>query len=336
MTSNTRVKAYSALAIVTSMLLAPASISATADAIVGAPIDLEPSFSRVTESYQVQFSPTHPTTLAYGVKSQQSQVVKINPTDGTVDATITVGAGPVALAFTPDGTEAFVANYTGSSVSIIDTTSDTVSDTISVPGSPYDVAMSPDGDFAIFSCYGDDTIKVMSTDTLTIVKTYRLKHSGVWQARYTPDGTKIFAVANRQGAILVIDTVKEKVIKKIPSRGYPWWLEVSPDGSEVMFTDYVAGKTSSVAIINVRKNKIVDRVNIGSSAYALTYAPDGDHAYVVNDSANEVSVIDTTTRRIVQRFTSSATVTLIPTINPAGTLGYIGDRYGVITTFTPY
>ena len=237
MPTSTRVKAVSAASLIASVLWMLSVGPATAVVTLGEPIDLAPGGNWNTETWQVQFSPAHPGTLAYAVKDQQSDVAIINPTDGTVDGTISVGCGPAAIAFTPDGTEAYVANACGDSVSIIDASSNTVSETVTVPGEPDDVAMSPDGDFAIFSCYGDNTIKVMSTETRSIVKTYSLKKSGVWEARFTPDGSKIYALANKQAAVLVIDVVKQKVIKKISTRGKPWWLEVSPDGSEVMVTE---------------------------------------------------------------------------------------------------
>jgi YVTN family beta-propeller protein len=76
---------------------------------------------------------------------------------------------------------------------------------------------------------------------------------------------------------------------------------------------------------------------VGTSVYGLAYdRSDGEHAYVTNDTTRLVSVIDTSTREVVDTFTATGTQILVPTINPAGTLGYVGDRYGLITTFTPY
>jgi YVTN family beta-propeller protein len=130
--------------------------------------------------------------------------------------------------------------------------------------------------------------------------------------------------------------VKKKVIKKIPMLGDPFWLDVSPDGKEVLVTDYLSGD-STVDVIDVKKNRVVETIPVGSDAYGVAYDPsDGAHAYVTNDSTRVVSVIDTSTREVVDTFTATGTQILVPTINPAGTLGYIGDRRGLITTFTPY
>jgi YVTN family beta-propeller protein len=338
MTSFTRTKAASVSGLLAAAIVVTSGVSAHATITPGAPIDIDTGANRQIDAYQVVFSPTAPATKAYTFNGLDDTVVVINPTDGAVESTISLDANvvPAAVAFTPDGTLAFTANFGDGSTTVIDTNDDSIVGSVDVPGDPYDVTISPDGRFAAFSCYHGNSIKVMSTNSFNIVKTYRLRGSGVWQARFTPNGKRIYAVANDEGVVIVIDTAKKKVIKKIPLVGLPWWLEVSPDGKEILVTDYIDGD-STVDVINVKKNKVVARIDVGTSVYGLAYdRSDGEHAYVTNDTTRVVSVIDTSTREVVDTFTATGTRVLVPTINPAGTLGYVGDRYGLITTFTPY
>lgn len=310
-------------------------LPAQGDAIVGTPIDI--GSGQQIDSYQIQFSPSSPNTQAYGFNGTNDTVAIINPTTATFVGSIslTAGSAPVSIAFTPDGEYAYVANYFGGSASIIDTATNTVVDTVSVAGNPYDVTISHDGRYALFSCYGDNKIRMMSTATNEIVRTYRLKHSGVWQARFTPNDKRIYAVANDQGSVIVLDATKKKVITKISLRGDPWWLDISPDGKKIIVADYREGN-SSVSVISAKKNKVISRIAVGSSIYGVTFTPDGDHAYATNPDTGEVSVIDMSTLSVVDTFTASGASPLIATFHPAGTLGYIGDRYGMITSFTPY
>jgi YVTN family beta-propeller protein len=53
-----------------------------------------------------------------------------------VSATISVGNGPVGVAFTPDGSKAYVANQFDNTVSVIAAASNTVVATINVGPSP--------------------------------------------------------------------------------------------------------------------------------------------------------------------------------------------------------
>ena len=56
---------------------------------------------------------------------------------------ITVGKGPDAVAFTPDGKRAYVTNSTDGTVSVITTATGAVSPPITVGKVPYAVAICP-------------------------------------------------------------------------------------------------------------------------------------------------------------------------------------------------
>ncbi len=79
-----------------------------------------------------------------------------------VTGTITVGAGPIAIAVSPDGTRVYVANNADNSLSVIDSATDDVLDTIAVGGSPSAVAVSPDGSRVYVSNQFDFTVSVIT------------------------------------------------------------------------------------------------------------------------------------------------------------------------------
>ena len=78
-----------------------------------------------------------------------------------VTATITVGDNPFGVAFSPDGTKAYVANYNANTVSVINTTTNTVTATITVGVQPSGVAVSPDGTTAYVTNSDYDTVSVI-------------------------------------------------------------------------------------------------------------------------------------------------------------------------------
>src|SRR5262249_19515421 len=61
----------------------------------------------------------------------------------TVVATVPVGARPIAVAITPDGTHAFVTNQNSNTVSVIETATNTVVATVPVGAAPFAVAITP-------------------------------------------------------------------------------------------------------------------------------------------------------------------------------------------------
>jgi YVTN family beta-propeller protein len=56
----------------------------------------------------------------------------IDTATNTVVATISVGANPFGVSFSPDGTRAYATNQTSNDVAIIDTANNTVISTVSV------------------------------------------------------------------------------------------------------------------------------------------------------------------------------------------------------------
>jgi YVTN family beta-propeller protein len=53
------------------------------------------------------------------------------------------GSGPIGIAITPDGSPAYVANFTNSTVSVINTASDTIIATMPAGLSPAGIAITP-------------------------------------------------------------------------------------------------------------------------------------------------------------------------------------------------
>src|SRR6478672_2494890 len=66
-------------------------------------------------------------------------------TGSAIGSPISVGTGPFALAISPDGSRAYVANQTSADVSVIDTATNALVGTpIGVGTQPHGVALSPD------------------------------------------------------------------------------------------------------------------------------------------------------------------------------------------------
>ena len=83
----------------------------------------------------------------------------------TVIDTIAVGASPVGLAVTPDGSRVYVVNSADGTVSVIDTASNTISVLpIAVGGAPSDIAISPDGRRVYVVNHGDSTVSIVDGD----------------------------------------------------------------------------------------------------------------------------------------------------------------------------
>ena len=103
----------------------------------------------------------------------------IKTANRAVVATIPVGNGPAGVAFTPDGTHAYVANFGSNTVSVIATATNTVVATVIV-NSPFAVAVSPNGqDVYVSKLDGTGKVRVIATATNTKVAVIPVGHGPI-------------------------------------------------------------------------------------------------------------------------------------------------------------
>jgi len=133
--------------------------------------------------------------------------------DNSLIATIPVAAGPVAVAFDPTGTKAYVADYASADATIIDVATHSVTGTFAVPGVPYGVAFSPDGTTAYVSDNGG-TITPVDVATDTPGPAIPTTGTGLESVTFSPDGTRAYVPGN--GAMQVIDVSTNALLAPVP------------------------------------------------------------------------------------------------------------------------
>src|SRR5207244_4394958 len=87
-----------------------------------------------------------------------------------------VGNVRYGIAITPDGTRAYVTNFTSNNVSVIDTSTNTVVATATVGSAPYGVAITPDGTRVYVSNTLSNNVSVIDTSTNTVMATVAVEN----------------------------------------------------------------------------------------------------------------------------------------------------------------
>lgn len=253
----------------------------------------------------------------------------IDTAANTVTATVTEQCAPgrcdpFAVAITPDGGFAYVANAgyqgaPGNTVSIINTASNNVVATIEVGTGPSGLAITPDGRFVYVANSGfmkgplSDSVSVIdATKTLTdpanaVAATIHVGN-GPFGIAIAPDGR--FAYVSYCGspcgsaaATAVIDTATNSMRATVQGGG-PLGGAITPDGH---FIYGVNPFTNTLSVIDTTKaltdpaHAVAQSIVIANCPFAVAITPDARFAYVVNRGegcSNEgvmggVAVVDT-------------------------------------------
>ena len=163
------------------------------------------------------------TLLAYVVIDDEiNGAGTIDTASRAVIANITVGKFPSSVAFSPDGTFAYVTNEGSDTVSVINAAFRVVSVIINVDKEPNDVTFSPDGTSAYVTHYQSNNVSVINTAFHNV--TYNIRTT--YAVAFSPNGKFAYVTNFYGGFVSVINTTSSIVTAKllmvgILSRAWP-------------------------------------------------------------------------------------------------------------------
>ncbi len=227
-------------------------------------------------------------------------ITVLNTATNTVVATIPVGASPLGVAISPDGSRVYVANVVSQTISVIDASTNKVITTIIAGGGSDYLTVSPDGKFLYIESRvnGKIGVSVINTTTNSIMATIATPNISGGIA-VSPDGKYLYVAGqNTPGADLltVINTQTNTISATIPVGISPEGIAVTPDGKQVYVTNY---NSNSLTIINALTNTVTNNIGVGNLPQNIVISKDGSTAYVANYNSDNVSVINTTTNTVV-------------------------------------
>jgi YVTN family beta-propeller protein len=173
--------------------------------------------------------------------------------------------------------------------------------------SPIEMAFSPDGHLLYVVCQDSDEVRVVNPDLAKVVGSIHVGHIPRGIA-LTPDTHRLYVTNAWSDTVSVIDTVTREVVQTLPAGFEPTGVVVDKSGA----TLYVANRLSNdVSVIDVASGHEIKRLLAGRGASYLALSPDGKSIYCTHiypspgafrsEPNSEITVIDTSTRRVVDR-----------------------------------
>ena len=225
-----------------------------------------------------------------------------------VTHTVPVGAGPSAIAITPDGRTAVVSNNSGNTVSIIDVLTGTVTNTVTVGLKPSGIAISPDGATAYITVYGTfgspdpclSAVQWLDIATATIVRTERPLNnpSGVIASS---DGLFIYVWSGALGQVVVKIRVSDGAVftpSYFIGGSSISAVALSPNGRSLAISPVT--NTVGVDIVDTDTMNLLQTIPLAIDLGEVTYSTDGGSLYVSDSTRNEIAVVDTSTYNVTR------------------------------------
>ena len=236
----------------------------------------------------------------YVVNFGAGTVSVIETVGNTVVSTVSVGGRPGRVAISPDGEIVYVSNRPLGVVQRIETATNTVLPAMGLPAVPSGLALTPDGALLYVTHFSDNSVSVLETATNAVVATVSVGRSPT-NVAVTPDGQFAYVVVSNAKGLAVLDTGTHVVVAFVdlaPKRSTPIGIAFTPDGALVYVTNFFA-PAASVWVLQTATNSLETTIEVGSGAADVAFASDGSRAYVVNQTAGTLSVVETAGHTVV-------------------------------------
>jgi YVTN family beta-propeller protein len=216
----------------------------------------------------------------------------VDAVKGLTTKTLDLTLMPHNASFSPDGKELWVgqSDVTASKVLVYDATAWTVKNTITVGKGLSEVTFSTNGSLAFAANTSENTVSVIDAATKAVVKTLTVGATpvGAWAGT----NGKMF-VDNEVGKSISVIDVATKTIESTINLGFkPGYAAYNTKNAELWVSDADNGK---VVFYKLENNAWVKKSDLatGADAHAIAFSADETTAFVTNQGAKTVSIINT-------------------------------------------
>lgn len=232
---------------------------------------------------------------AGGTTGMMGRVLVVNPQTGALAANQQTPIMNHNAVFSPDGTELWTSQMDEKgSVLVYDAATLGLKKTIAVGMEPAEVTMAANGQYAFVANGMGNSVSVIRLSDKSVVKTIPVGEDpvGAW-----PGADSRMYVDNEMGqSISVIDVANLAVVETVKLGFTPGYAAYHPLRNELWVSQ--AGIGNKVVIFERMNGGWMNHGEIvtGLDAHAIAFTKDGATAYVTNQGAATVSVIDVATR----------------------------------------
>lgn len=248
----------------------------------------------------------------------QERLVVVNKTDSTLSvlerdsgkslAVMPTGKTPHEVAVTPDSKWAFTSDYDGKgqppghTVTVFDLVKLEPAGSIDLSPNhkPHGIAVSGDGKWLWVTCEGSSTVLKIDLAARKIVKTIDTGDSPTHLLALDEKNGRAYATSIKAGNLVVIDTAKATIVKKVPCGEGAEGIDSTADGKYVLVSNGGAG---SLTVIDSKKLEPLKTLDVGKGPYRVRALPDSKRALVPNIEGGDMAEVDLVKLEVSRRLT---------------------------------
>jgi YVTN family beta-propeller protein len=223
---------------------------------------------------------------------------------------IALGDLPLNLVVSPKGDLIAITNNGQSrqSIMLIDPATEKVLDDQTIRKSWYGLVFNDDGTRLYASGGNDNRIIIYDTSNKRLVKTDSIVLGKPWPVRISPTGLALdddahkLYIATKEDSALYVADVTDKSFQKIPLGHEAYACLLSPDRKTLYVSLWGGDK---IAVFDPSEMKVTASISVGSNPNEMVITKNGKYLFVAHANDNAVSVIETSSEKVIEVFTSS-------------------------------
>ena len=229
------------------------------------------------------------------------KLVVIDAMNGSIVKNINLPLMNHNTIYSPNGTEIWVPQMDemNSKVLVYDANTNALKNTINTGMMSAELTFSSDGTKAYVANGDDDEVTVINVATKAIITTIAVGDNPV--GAWTGSNGKMF-VDNEDGQSISVINVATDMVEETIALGFmPGIASHNGTKNELWVSDPMAGKVHYWTYDTAMSMWMHGGVfNTGAGAHAISFTMDGNTAYVTNQTANTVSVVNVTNHTVTK------------------------------------
>lgn len=240
-------------------------------------------------------APAHAETLLVGNKGEDTLSL-IDLESGTERTRLPTGKMPHEIAISPDGRQAAVVAYGGTTIDIVDIAGAKKLRTINISPNqrPHGLLWLSDGRL-VASAEASQSVAVVAPDgTISSIPTGQ---QGSHMVVVAPDNRTAYVANIASGTVSVLDLNDAKKLRDLPVGGKPEGLSLAKGGRELWVGDLSAPR---VSVWDTASGEKVAEQAVDPVAIRVLTSPDGQWVATSNIGAGTISLFDAETRALAK------------------------------------